>query len=179
MGTATKKKMNSLQGMVGDFLLEKKSIFFSRRIYLYIHILNKKSGHIIKIDGAVWTPWLFLQFCPFQLFSICFYHTVRKACQVTWDTIFLSHHTPSQCWCVPVCAEGCYFHQNGINLTPKTLAFSWALEELDDLSFCVVYFSYPNTYIVSTHSFPGLDSDVLKTILGFLTWLRLEKRPRY
>lgn len=80
---------------------------------------------------------------------------------------FKSPHSCPVLMCT--CAEDFYFHQKGINLTPKTLAFSWALEELDDLSFCVVYSSYPKAYIVSTPSFSGLDSDVLKTILGFLT----------
>lgn len=85
---ATREKTNSLQGMAGEFLLKKIINIFSQEKNIYI--LDQKSGQIIKIDGAVWTPWHFLQFCPLQLCSICFCHTVRKPCQVTWDTDFFS-----------------------------------------------------------------------------------------
>lgn len=37
MRTATKKKMNSLQGMVGDFLLEKKINIFLKKEYIYTY----------------------------------------------------------------------------------------------------------------------------------------------
>lgn len=78
------------RAQAGEFLLKKIiNIFLEQKDTYPRSKIWTISGHIIKMDGAVWTPWHFLQFCPFQLCSICFCHTVRKPCQVTRHCLIL------------------------------------------------------------------------------------------
>lgn len=153
------------------------SIFWGEKMYPSSKIWAI-SRHIMKTDGAVWTPWHFLQFCSLQLCSICFCHTVRKSCQVTWDTSFLK--SPRSC---PIMMCTCSEDVATVIAKDKSatkdlgIFLGFGGTRLSIL-LCTCFFLFQRLHL-STYSFLGLDADVLNTILGFSTWLRLEKRLRY